>query len=136
MKLHVLTLAVAAALAGSGLWLGESRAAGPGGAQLPAPAYDSGWVAIDPSATLTLHHDLATSTDNMLVDLQFKASPLLGLAGVNNQFYGTAAFGPPPNIVGYAGAYWSGLTPDTIFVFREGQDLSAEQVRVRIWLHK
>jgi hypothetical protein len=130
------TIVLAAVLAGGALGLGDGRAAGPGGPNLPAPAYDSGWVEIEQNGTLVLQHGLGTSTDNMVVDLQFKASPVLGLAGINNQFYGTSAFGAPPDIAGYLGAYWSGLTENSIFVFRAEQDLSAEQVRVRIWLHK
>jgi hypothetical protein len=101
---------------------------------LPPPTYDSGWQPIDPRGTLVLHHNLGVnlgvSTDNMVVNLQFQASDELG-AGINNQFYGTGY-----TLANFKGAYWYGLTEDRISVFREMYDESAEQVRVRIWLHR
>lgn len=97
----------------------------------PPPAYDSGWVSIAPTATLTLYHGLDIHPDNLVVDLQFTASGDLGLAGVNNQFYGTGY-----TLAGFKGAYWHGLTENSIFVFREADDLSAEKVRVRIWSYE
>jgi len=99
--------------------------------KLPPPAYDSGWQAIDPpGVTLTLMHNLGASTDNMVVDLQFKAARSLG-AGINNEFFGTGF-----TLDGFKGAYWHGLTPNAISVFREADDESAEQIRVRIWLYR
>ncbi|NIM90239.1 MAG: hypothetical protein GTO17_04745 [Candidatus Aminicenantes bacterium] len=106
-------------------------AAGRGGPKLPPPAYDSGWVVIDPTSTLTLNHNLGIHPDSLVVDLQFMASPILGEAGINNQFYGTGY-----TFAGFKGAYWSGLTENRIFVFREEDDLSAEKVRIRIWVHR
>ncbi|HET8645150.1 MAG TPA: hypothetical protein VFO85_06660, partial [Vicinamibacteria bacterium] len=100
MKGRLQFVLLAVMFAGGAMWLGEGRAAGSGGPQLPAPDYDSGWVAVVQSGTLVLEHNLDTSTDYMMVDLQFKASPQLGLAGINNQFYGTSPFGAPPYISG------------------------------------
>jgi hypothetical protein len=98
---------------------------------LPPPAYDSGWRAIAQTATLVLQHNLGTSTDKMVVDLQFRASAVLGDAGINNEFYGTGY-----TFDGFKGAYWLRLTQTSIALFREADDDSAEQVRVRIWLHR
>lgn len=100
-------------------------------AMLPRPAYDSGWQPLAPSGTLVLLHNLGTTTDRMMVDLQFRASAILGEAGINNAFYGTGY-----TFDGFKGAYWTSLTENRVSVFREADDESAEAVRVRIWLYR
>jgi len=101
-----------------------------GGAPFPRPAYDSGWTAIAQGATTTCTHNLGGSTDDYMVDLQFKDTD--GDLGVNQAYYG----GLVTSINAAWGAWWSQLTTSSIKVRRSGEDPAANQFRLRIWVVK
>ena len=99
------------------------------------PAYDSGWVNLDPDEARTLTHNLGGNSDNYVVDMQYRTR---GVDGINLRYYGGADFGIHP-APGHAendrvGAYWRSLTTANITVYRRPEDSYAEQVRIRIWI--
>ncbi|MGD2156685.1 MAG: hypothetical protein PVG32_07400 [Anaerolineales bacterium] len=99
---------------------------GEGIAAFPRPAYDSGWIPIDPDETITLNHNLGGNVDNYVVDLTFK-----------HPTYGVHAFGWGGDVTSGAffGAYWQNLTTSSIKVNRAADDLEITHVRVRIWMY-
>jgi len=92
----------------------------------PRPAYDSGWVAVAASSETDFTHNLGGNVDNYVVDMQMKA----GGTGINNANIGTNSTGEY-----WYGAYWSNLTTTRIRVHRFRDDLTAEQIRIRIWVY-
>ena len=100
------------------------------------PAYDSGWISIDPGEAETLTHNLGGDVDDYVVDMQYWTSS--GNNGVNLRYCGGADFGAK-SFGGSAenervGAYWRSLTTSTITVYRRPEDIYAERVRIRIWV--
>jgi hypothetical protein len=99
------------------------------------PAYDSGWVSIDPDEAQTLTHNLGGSVDDYVVDMQYR-SP--GEDGIHQRYYGGADFGasPPSGHLenDRVGAYWRSLTDTSITVYRRPDDSYAPEVRLRIWI--
>jgi hypothetical protein len=96
------------------------------GAPFPRPAYDSGWVSINKGELKTLAHNVGGSVYNYVVDFQSYGST--GGWGVN---------GPGGRDIDgddSYGASWANLTDATVQLFRRGDDLSAEMVRLRIWV--
>jgi len=80
-----------------------------------------------------LTHNLKTSPQSMNGWTWYSQHPgALGPESIN-QFYRHQCLWCSPNISGYLGAYWYGLTSTKINVFRAAQDNSAGRVRVRIW---
>jgi hypothetical protein len=105
----------------------DSASASGGGARLPRPAYDSGWITTpfgSPARLYTkiLTHGLGGNTDDYVVDMQMKVS---GIAGPNlsNQGLGTTF-------------YYSFLTDRSVSVSApySAVDL-VTSVRLRIWVH-
>jgi hypothetical protein len=99
----------------------------------PTPTYDSGWLAMSQDQSRTLTHGIGGSTDDYVVDMQFKSAA----NGVNQRHYGGADFGTLPpagmNPEDRVGAYWRTLTSASITIYRRPQDVYAEQIRIRIW---
>jgi hypothetical protein len=112
-----------------------------GSAGSPLPAFDSGWNPISPGQTFTLGHTLGNIESNVnkyMVDLQFKHTNGT-YQGIHNMYYGgdsrrpfalPCGNGPSTNY----GAYYSNLTTTSIKVYRQLDDTSIDQFRVRIWL--
>jgi len=97
------------------------------GAPFPRPAYDSGWITLAQGADTVLTHNIGGDVDNYFVDLWFK-----GAAGRHNYAYG----GEIDPAWGYRGAYWRELTNTQVEVYRNPDDGSITQVRVRIWVYQ
>jgi hypothetical protein len=99
------------------------------GAPFPRPAYNSGWVPIAQSTTITLTHNIGGNLDNYVVDMQFKLGSNIhneGYGGDRNVWDGDKY---------YRGAYWESLTNTEIQVYRRMNDETLDQVRVRIWVY-
>jgi hypothetical protein len=94
------------------------------------PAYDSAWLPI--TDEITLMHWLGGPWNDLIVDLQFKDTE--DGYGVNQLAYGGDLFVDPP--IETHGAYWLNLTGSRIKVRRGGDDIAADQVRVRIWANR
>jgi hypothetical protein len=98
------------------------------------PGYDSGWVSLGQNEAKTLVHNLGSSAEYYVVDMQYRNS---GVEGINQRYYGGMDLGIYPS-VGHVvddrvGAYWRSLTNTSIVVYRRPEDSYAEQVRIRIW---
>jgi hypothetical protein len=91
------------------------------------PSYDSGWVDIDASETVTLTHNLHGPVDNYVVRMEFMDDAPPGL-GIHLQNVGGNAVGAD-----WLGAAWQKLTNSSIAVYRYPNDAVTDQVRVRIW---
>jgi hypothetical protein len=107
-----------------------SSSSGSDGAPFPRPAYDSGWVAVAQNSEVTLTHNIGGNVDNYVVDLQLKADPLYLPYGVNS-----AAYGLYNDPAGDMGAFYKELTTTSIKVYRATKDLTAAEIRVRIWVY-
>jgi hypothetical protein len=98
------------------------------------PNYNSGWVSLTADVARSLSHNLGGSSDNYLVDLQYRSAN----SGVNQRYYGGADFGaiPAPGHLANdrVGAYWRTLTTSAITLYRRPEDDYAEQARARIWV--
>ena len=97
------------------------------GAPFPRPAYNSGWVAINPIGTLTFNHNIGGDRDDYFVELTFKSN---GDYQLHN--WGQGANWSDYN--GWSGSYWRELTNTSIVVFRMAADSVCDSVRVRIWV--
>jgi len=93
----------------------------------PRPDYDSEWRTISQNQTLTLTHNIGGDVDNYFVDLWFK-----GAVGRHNYAYG----GEIDPAWDYRGAYWRELSSTQIEVYRNPDDASISEVRVRIWVYQ
>ena len=82
------------------------------GGGLPHPDFDSGWVAIPLSTTVTVTHNLATP--DYLVYLEGRDQPAGNIHGIYTIFY------------------WENKTADTIQVTRGGSDV-VDEFRIRLW---
>ena len=91
------------------------------------PDYDSGWVDIQPLASLSLTHNLGGNVDDYTVGMKFKDTRPEG-AGINLRCAG----GLEADGMDY-GAIWDQLTSTMISVFRYPDDVFADQVRVFIY---
>ena len=96
--------------------------------QRPNPAYDSGWVELNPGTGQRLAHNLGLDTDGMVVEMQSMAG-----GRVNNASYGGDRFSLGPSTY-LEGAYWYDLTTTSVCVWREAHDTQSASVRVRIYL--
>ena len=101
-----------------------------GGAPFPRPAYESGWCSINPGQLLTLTHNIGGNVDNYVVDLEFKQPEV----GIHNVGIGGYNYIVGPNIYQY-GAFWNTLTTTSITVYRQPDDATVEQIRIRIWVY-
>ncbi len=93
------------------------------------PAYDSGWVEMNPNSSKALFHNLGGNTDDYVVDVQlWDITEMAGDAGVHNRGLG-ADFAEKVR-----GVYWQDLTDTEITLVRTLSDPGAGAVRVRIWI--
>jgi len=83
-------------------------------------------VATDTAQAFT--HDLGGDPDDYAVELWFRDTDTGG-KGINS--WGIGGFEAGGN---FRGAYWQNLTDTTIEVFRHGDDVFADQVRVSVWI--
>ena len=99
------------------------------------PDYDSGWFELETQITAHKMHNLKGDPDDYVVDLQFRDT---GDKGVNQQYYGSNSYTSPPDgtPLDRRGASWSNLNNTHISVWREQDDGSAPEARVRIWVSK
>jgi len=102
-----------------------SSSSGSDGAPFPRPAYDSGWQEVLPGLSVALQHNIGGDPNNYVVDMQFKG----GVVGVNQALYGG------DGAVDGSGAFWFGLTDTEISVHRQTYNVTAEDIRVRIWVY-
>ncbi len=102
-----------------------SSSSGSDGAPFPRPAYDSGWQQVSQGLSVALQHNIGGDPNNYVVDMQFKG----GGVGVNQALYGGDGGADG------TGAFWHGLTDTEIFVRREAYNITAVEIRVRIWVY-
>ena len=96
------------------------------------PVYDSGWEPIDKNQEKKFQHNIGGQPDRYVVDLQFKDE---GDKGVNQQYYGSNIYTEEKGPAIFSeGAYWYFLTSENISIYREINDTSAPEARVRIWV--
>ncbi len=91
------------------------------------PDYDSGWVDIATDTVRTLTHNLGGNPNSYLVRAAAR-STVPGGPGINTRAAGGMEVGGQ-----FFGANWQNLTDTRINFFRQPNDPSADQVRVRIW---
>lgn len=103
-----------------------------GGASFPRPAFDSGLQSYNNGEVKTFNHNIGENVDNYVVDIQLSGS----LPGDDKGRHNMGACGDKFSSIGFRGAYWSNLTPTSITVTREGSDLYADKIRVRIWVYR
>jgi hypothetical protein len=96
--------------------------------RFPAPHYDSGWTPINGAQTVTFDHNLDGDVDDYVVDMTCKDTTGLVNTGTNQINYGGNTAG-----TSQLGTYWRNLTASAIRVYREGDDTTCDQVRIRIW---
>ncbi len=95
---------------------------------VPAPDYDSGWVAVAAGTEVTLYHSLGGSSDDLVVDLTFKGgTPTRVHKGGYGADYYFDAGGRQ------AGGYWHSLTASSVKVRRGIDSTLVEQMRVRVF---
>jgi hypothetical protein len=123
---------------------GDLKVTGAYTGAFPRPAYNSGWITINPSTHRVIIHNVGGNVDDYVVDLQFK--DVDGVWGTNNIGMGSDKWaagvsGDFPNGFWsfgyhYSGACWTNLTSTSIMVVRQAYDTEADQIRVRIWVVK
>jgi hypothetical protein len=88
--------------------------------------YTGNWQTL--ATARSVHHDLGTCPDGLVVDLQFQSD---GTRGVHNYYYGgnSLYYG---GLVHY-GAHWQALTGSSIELCRHANDNEVDQARVRLW---
>lgn len=91
------------------------------------PAFDSGWVAINPDQTISIAHNVGSPAEDLTVSLWFKGAA----RGIHHFAYGGMAMDVPETILG---AHWQNLTSSTVEVHRQPDDTDVEQVRVIVVL--
>ena len=111
--------------------------------RLPAPAYDSGWTAINADGNEKIYsHGVGGDINNYVIDLQFKddGGPVPDL-GIHNFGFGGDW---TSNYYSYWGCWYEmvrsgitiwGLTSTTITLSRGANDTQAGQFRIRIWTY-
>jgi len=123
---------------------GDLKVTGAYTGAFPRPAYNSGWITINPNTHLVIIHNVGGNVDDYVVDLQFK--DVDGVWGINNVGMGSDKWvanvsGDFPHgfwsfVYHNSGACWTNLTSTSIKVVRQAYDAEADQIRVRIWVVK
>jgi hypothetical protein len=90
-------------------------------------AWSSGWVDIAPGEVRTFFHGLGGDPSSYIVDLTFR--DIDGDLGIHRFGYG----GLEVNGL-WLGAHWRNLTPNTVQVYRQANDIAADQIRINVWL--
>ena len=86
------------------------------GAPFPRPAYDSGWIALDPGWQTSFPHNIGGNVDNYVVDVRAKNN-----FGIHNEGIGSN-FG------------YRYLDSSSIAIWRGSLDTQCPYIRVRIWV--
>lgn len=105
-----------------------------GGAPFPRPAWDSGWVAINPGQNVVLSHTVGGNVDDYVVDFQQKQIDATNAIGIHNKWSGGEHYYASSLGHFYYGAYWHDLKPYEISVERFADDSRTHQFRIRIWV--
>ena len=100
------------------------------------PDYDSGWQSINTNNYIDFTHNLGGDVNDYTVVLEQKDTTGGGW-GINNKWLGTDVYytnvGQTRNDVG---SFWVDLDTTSVRVYRNPDDISSDQVRIKIWLHK
>jgi hypothetical protein len=96
-------------------------------ATVSGSAWSSGWVPITAGNSIVLAHNLGGDPDTYAVELWFRDTN--GPFGINHRGYGGLEFNGQ-----WFGAHWQDLTSNTVRVFREPDDVAADEVRVDVWV--
>jgi hypothetical protein len=96
----------------------------------PRPNFDSGWVAVDQGATVTITHNLGGDPQDYVVDMTFR-DYIFG-SGIHQITYG----GDVRPDEGSKGVWWEALNAVSIKVIRGVNDARCQDVRIRIWVYK
>ena len=107
---------------------GDVRIPGAAGG-FPRPDYDSGWVPVSPGHSVELEHNLGGKPDDYVIDMQSRLT--LGLS-ITNRGCGEDTY--YVNGVQRKGYCYDNLTSRHIYLVRGRDDVSAELLRVRIWV--
>lgn len=95
----------------------------------PRPDYDSGWVAVSPGRSVQVEHNLGGKPDDYVIDMQSRVA--LGLS-ITNHGCGEDTY--YVDRVQRKGYYYDNLTSQHIYLVRSNDDVSAQLLRVRIWV--
>ncbi len=101
----------------------NSSSSGTDGAPFPRPAYNSGWVDIDPAEWKTLTHNIGGNIDSYVIDLTIKYADE---GNINILWLGGTSSG--------SGCHWDHLSTSVIDVYRGYNDCCSSQIRIRIWV--
>jgi len=93
----------------------------------PSADFDSGWITT-PGPGEWQYNPGLSNDDDCIVYLEFK-----GENTVNHMDYGGDWWWDASAVLHMYGAYWSHLSPTSIRVTRQQNDIYVEQFRVRIW---
>lgn len=99
----------------------------------PRPAYDSGWVTMNQNEIKVLTHDVGGNVDNYVVDIMSK--DLTQGGGINNRDIGGDSTGEGAYDKFY-GFYYRSLDASQVKINRKIDDLSSDQIRLRIWVYQ
>ena len=101
------------------------------GAPFPRPAYDSGWIQVDPDGTgTTLVHNVGGNIDNYVVDFQARSShPDMG--GIHNWGYGLERTAGGSEY----GHYYKALTTSSVVIHNGPDTWTPNELRFRIWVY-
>ena len=94
-----------------------------GGAPFPRPAYNSGWVDLEPGETRIMGHNLGGDEYDYIVDIQFRDDGTGDSYGIHQSMPGSSA-----------GSGYRNLNNRNIQVYRAEDDSRADECRVRIWV--
>lgn len=97
------------------------------------PDYDSGWTTITANNNINFVHNLGGDVNDYTVVLEQKDTT--GSYGINNKWLGTDVYYESGNR-NDVGSFWVNLGTTSVRVWRNPQDVSSDQVRIKIWLHK
>lgn len=95
--------------------------------KVPNPAYDSGWVPINPGGVAELMHNLGGDPEAYLVDLTMRNG-----SSIHQRYLGGDVC--PGASSPAVGAYWSDLDANGIKVRRLNQDGDCPEIRIRIFV--
>ncbi len=89
----------------------------------PMPEYCTAWATINAGTSITINHAMGGNVDDSIVRLTFRSAA----HGVNQRAYGGLEYGGG---MYFLGAHWYNLTNSSVQVYRNGQDIFAEQVQL------
>jgi len=98
---------------------------------IAATFWTSGWTPINQGQTLTFNHDLGAPPEQLAVELWFKDTDPGGI-GIHRANYGGLEIEGSPSA--WHGAFWRGLTANTISVRRMPDDITVDEINVKVWM--